>query len=67
MSPALAGGFFATSATWEALSIPGPISVSVQYQLVAQSSPTLCNPMNRSSPGLPVHHQLPEFTQTHVH
>ena len=28
---------------------------------------TLCNPMNRSTPGLPVHHQLPEFTQTHVH
>ena len=34
---------------------------------VAQSCPTLCNPMNLSMPGLPVHHQLPEFTQTHVH
>ena len=34
---------------------------------VAQSCPTLCNPMNRSTSGLPVHHQLPEFTQTHVH
>ena len=34
---------------------------------VVQSCPTLCNPMNRSTPGLPVHHQLPEFTQTHVH
>ena len=34
---------------------------------VAQSCPTLCVPMNRSTPGLPVHHQLPEFTQTHVH
>ena len=34
---------------------------------VAQSCPTLCNPMNRSTPGLPVHHQLPEFTQTHAH
>ena len=34
---------------------------------VAQSCPSLCNPMNRSTPGLPVHHQLPEFTQTHVH
>ena len=34
---------------------------------VTQSCPTLCNPMNRSTPGLPVHHQLPEFTQTHVH
>ena len=40
---------------------------SVQFSLVAQSCPTLCNPMNRSMPGLPVHHQLPEFTQTHVH
>ena len=40
---------------------------SVQFTSVAQSYPTLCNPMNRSTPGLPVHHQLPEFTQTHVH
>ena len=37
---------------------------SVQFSSVAQSCPTLCNPMNRSTPGLPVHHQLPEFTQT---
>ena len=43
------------------------IHISVQFSLVAQSCPTLCNPMNRSTPGLPVHHQLPEFTQTHVH
>ena len=34
---------------------------------IARSCPTLCNPMNRSTTGLPVHHQLPEFTQTHVH
>ena len=34
---------------------------------VAQLCPTLCDPMNRSMPGLPVHHQLPEFAQTHVH
>ena len=40
---------------------------SVQFSSVAQSCPTLCNPMNRSTPGLPVHHQLPEFTQTQVH
>ena len=40
---------------------------SVQFSSVAQSSPTLCDPMNRSTPGLPVHHQLPESTQTHVH
>ena len=39
----------------------------VQFSSVAQSCPTLCDPMNRSTPGLPVHHQLPEFTQTHVH
>ena len=37
------------------------------FSSVAQSCPTLCNPMNRSTPGLPVHHQLPESTQTHVH
>ena len=40
---------------------------SVQFTSVAQSCPTLCDPMNRSTPGLPVHHQLPEFTQTHIH
>ena len=43
--------------------IEGP----VQYSSVAQLCPTLCNPVNRSMPGLPVHHQLPEFTETHVH
>ena len=37
------------------------------FSSVTQSCPTLCDPMNRSMPGLPVHHQLPEFTQTHVH
>ena len=37
-----------------------------QFSSVTQSCPTLCDPMNRSTPGLPVHHQLPEFTQTHV-
>ena len=40
---------------------------SFQFSSVAQSCSTLCNPMNLSTPGLPVHHQLPEFTQTHVH
>ena len=39
----------------------------VQFSSVAQSCPTLCDPMNCSTPGLPVHHQLPEFIQTHVH
>ena len=40
---------------------------AVQFSSVAQSCPTLCSPMNCSTPGLPVHQQLPEFTQTHVH
>ena len=39
----------------------------LQFSSVTQSCPTLCDPMNRSTPGLHVHHQLPEFTQTHVH
>ena len=38
-----------------------------QFSSVAQSCPTLCDPVNHSTPGLPVHHQLLEFTQTHVH
>ena len=42
-------------------------AISVQLSSVAQSCPTLCYPMNCSAPGLPVHQQLPEFTQTHVH
>ena len=41
--------------------------MSVQFGSVAQSCPTLCNPINRNTPGLPVHHQLLEFTQTQVH
>ena len=40
---------------------------TVQFSSVSQSCLTLCDPMNRSTPGLPVHHQLPEFTQTHFH
>ena len=40
---------------------------SVQFTSFTQSCPTLCLPMNHSTPGLSVHHQLPEFTQTHVH
>ena len=37
------------------------------FSSIAQLCPTFCDPMNRSTPGLPLHHQLPEFTQTHVH
>ena len=40
---------------------------SVQFSLFAQSCPTLCDPVDCSTPGFPVHHQLPELTQTHVH
>ena len=46
---------------------PSPLPTSVQFSSVAQSCLTLCDPMDCSTPGLPVHHQLPEFTQTHVH
>ena len=47
--------------------ISGLYSYTLQFSSVAQSCPTLCDPMNHSTPGLPVHHQLPEITQTHVH
>ena len=42
------------------------LHIFLQFSSVAQSCPTLCDPMNRSTPGLSVHQQLPEFTQTHV-
>ena len=52
----------------ESLSIPlSNVIISIQFSSVAQSCPTLCDPMNHSMPGLPVHHPLPELTQTHVH
>ena len=43
------------------------LKASVQFSSVTQSRPTLCDPMNLSTPGLSVHHQLPESTQTHIH
>ena len=52
---------------WQRMRCLDNITYSVQFSSVAQSCPTLCDPMNCSTPGLPVHHQLPEFTQTHVH
>ena len=65
---------FSRQEHWSGLPSPSPkcrdTSVqfsSVQFSSVAQSCPTLCDPMNHSTPGLPVHHQLPEFTQIHVH
>ena len=58
-----------TSATFGVTLITSKVKTlrMFQFSSVAQSCPTLCDPMNRSTPGLPVHHQLPEFTQTHVH
>ena len=58
----IAGGFFTSWATRKLL-----LGASVQFSSVTQSCPTLCHPMNRSTPGLPVNHHLPEFTETHVH
>ena len=54
-------------AGWKKLKLKEYIWYSVQFNSIAQLCPTLCDPMNRSTPGLPVHHHLPEFTQTHVH
>ena len=47
--------------------LPQFIVIHTKLSSVTQSCPTLCNPMNCSTPGLPVHHELPEFTQTHVY
>ena len=49
------------------LAVQGTLYISDQIRSVAQLFPTLCDPMNGSTPGLPLHHQLPESTQTHVH
>ena len=51
----------------EAVSFSSKYRESVQFSSVAQSCPTLCDPMDCSMPDLPAHHQLPEFTETHVH
>ena len=83
VSPALAGGFFTTEEPGKLLeSIPFKFCItyshvnfpqfmyqfsSVQFCSVAQSCQNLCYTLNRSTSGLPVHHQLLEFTQTHVH
>ena len=55
--PALADRFFTTTSIWEAHTV-------VQFSSVAQLCLTLCDPMDWSTPGFPVHHQLPEFTQS---
>ena len=63
VSPTLAGGFLTTAPPGNPYS---SFLSSALFSSVAQLCPTLCDPMNRSTPGLPFH-QLPEFTQTHVH
>ena len=60
-------GFHLSWAMTDSPSSSSSVVQDVQFTSVTQSCPTLCDPMNRSTPGLPVHHQLPEFTQTHVH
>ena len=67
-------GFFFFFINWSTVDLQCCISfcymgkrLRYQFSSVAQSCPTLCDPMNCRSPGFPVHHQLPEFTQTHVH
>ena len=72
MSPALAGGFLTIGPPGKSLLTllndwQGFLDIQVQFSSVAQSCPTLCYPMDCSTPGLLVHHQLPEFTQTHVY
>ena len=52
---------------WVSIFPPLPHPLSVQFSSVTQSCPTLCDPMDGSMPGLPVHRQLPAFIQTHVH
>ena len=59
-SPALAGGFFTTES-------PGKPKGGLQFSSVAQPCPTLCDPMDCRTPVLLVNHQMPKFTQTHVH
>ena len=53
--------------TWTSAFSKTVLVMLVQFSSVAQSCPTLCNPINCSMPVLPVHHQLPEFSQIHVH
>ena len=67
----LTAALFTIANTWKQLRCPSIDErikkCSVQFSSVTQLCPTLCDPMNHSTPGLLVHHQLPQFTQTHVH
>ena len=53
--------------SWVALFLQTPSIISLQFSSVTQSCPTLCDPMDCSTPGLPVHHQPPELIEIHVH
>ena len=64
-APLLIG--FSRQEYWSGLSFLYLSHVLYHFSSVAQLCPTLCDPMDCSTPSLPVHHQLPEFTQTHVH
>ena len=68
-SPTESKNLFFTSGSFAVSHMGSSFHLSKFHQIrsVAESCPTLCDPMNRSTPGLLVHHQLPEFTQTHVH
>ena len=78
-TPMFIAALFIIARTWKQPRCPSPdewirklwyiytMEYSVQFSSVAQLCPTLWDPMNRSMPSLPVHHHLPEFTQTHVH
>ena len=59
--------FFSSSIFIWFFSFSNFLKILHQFSSVPQLCPTLCDPMNRSTPGFPVHHQLTEFTQTHVH
>ena len=63
----LKGSRYNSALISKSISISSHVLCSVQFSSVAQLCLTLCDPMNCSMPGLPVHHQLPESTQTHVH
>ena len=69
LRPYLQPSVFSFDWFWKVASLSYPFFslTIIQFSSVTQSFPTLCDPMNCSTPGLPVHHQLPEFTQTHVH
>ena len=68
-TPMFTAALFKTARTWKQSKCPSTEEriKNILFSSVAQSCPTLFDLMNRSTPGLPVHHKLPEFTQTHAH